>query len=224
MSLDRAPDLGWHHLFVPPDAPPDEQAARGPLVTLLLLHGTGGDEESLLGLGRQVAPAANLLSVRGRSLDEGFPRFFRRYDAIRYDQENIRAEALALGKFVRDASVRYGFDPGGLVAVGYSNGANIALATLAYDPGALAAAVLLRAVMPLDEPPPAELAGVPVLLVSGQRDPYEPHARGVAPYLQQAGADVQQMLLPTGHDLTRDDLLLTRDFIDAFANGRQAET
>jgi phospholipase/carboxylesterase len=221
MSVDRTPPaLGWHHVFVPPYAQPDDQAAP---VTLLLLHGTGGDEEPLLGLGRQVAPAANLLSVRGRSLDEGFPRFFRRFEAVRYDQENIRSEALALGRFVRDAAARYGFDPAGLVALGYSNGANIALAMLAYDPEALAAAVLLRSVMPLDDPPATELAGVPVLVLAGQRDPYQAHARTVAPYLRAAGADVQEMLLSAGHDLTRDDLLLAKDFVDAFASGLRGE-
>lgn len=198
-------DLGWIHRFVPA-SPRQGSQQDAPALTLLLLHGTGGDETSLLGLGEEVAPHANLLSVRGRSLSEGLPRFFRRYSAVSYDQDDIEREAGALATFTRAAAGRYNFAPSGVVAVGYSNGANIALAVLAFHPSALAGAALLRAVMPLDDPPEADLSGTPLLLLSGARDPYAPHAARLAPYLRQAGAAVEEAMLSAGHELIDEDL------------------
>lgn len=221
-----APDLGWLHRYVPVDTLPGPaaEAAKGAppagSMTLLLLHGTGGDENSLFGLGRLVAPGANLLSVRGRMLDEGVPRFFRRFSATSYDQENIVEEARALGEFARRAAATYGFDPAALVALGYSNGANIALATLAYDPGAFGAAVLLRAVMPLERPPAVDLGGKPILLLTGERDPYAPHARSVAPYLLASGAAVDEVTVAAGHELVEEDVKRVTDWLATF--GRQA--
>jgi len=204
-SDQPATELGWHHYF---------QGGPGTL-TLLLLHGTGGDEHQLTGLARQVAPTAGLLGVRGRSLDEGFPRFFRRFDAVTYDQEQLASEADALAAFGAAASERYGIEPGTLVALGYSNGANIALATLLRNPGAFAGAALLRPVMALAEPPTPDLSGTPVLVLSGQRDPYSAHADDIAPHLRGCGADVEEHLLPAGHELTEGDLVLLDDWLSA---------
>jgi phospholipase/carboxylesterase len=209
-AVDR---LGWVHRFAPGEGsmPAGDPAAAGGLaptddLTLLLLHGTGGDETSLLELGREVAPAANLLSVRGRSLEEGAPRFFRRFSATRYDQAHLASEAAALADFVGAAADRYGFGRGGLVALGYSNGANIAIAALTLRPGALAGAILLRPVMPFESPPSADLAGVPVLVTRGRRDPYGPLSEPVAPYLRSLGAAVVEEVIEAGHELTRRDL------------------
>lgn len=221
-----APDLGWLHRYVPAGADAEAAgaaAASEPLpgdVTLLLLHGTGGDENSLMGIGRLVAPTANLLSVRGRSLDEGSPRFFRRFSATSYDQENLIFEARALGAFARSAADTYGIDPRRLVAVGYSNGANIALATLAYDPDAFAGAVLLRAVMALEEPPVVALGGKPILLLTGERDPYAPHARDVAPYLKRSGARLEEIKVAAGHELVEEDVRRVSDWLATFARER----
>ncbi len=198
-----APELGWHHFF---------QGGPG-AQTLLLLHGTGGDEHQLTGLARQVAPTASLLGVRGRSLDEGFPRFFRRFDAVTYDQQQLASEADALATFAAAASERYGVKPGTLVALGYSNGANIALATLLRNPGAFAGAALLRPVMALAEPPTPDLSGTPVLVLSGKRDPYSAHAGAIAPHLRGCGAAVAEHLLPAGHELTETDLVLVDDWL-----------
>ncbi len=221
-----APGLAWLHRYVPAPEAGEAQGAAADVppgtLTLLLLHGTGGDENSLVGLGRLVAPAANLLAVRGRSLDEGAPRFFRRFSATSYDQENIVAEARALGEFTRQAATVYGFEPRGLVALGYSNGANIALATLALDPGAFAGAVLLRAVMPLEEPPTVELAGKPVLLLSGARDPYAPHAVGVGPYLRGAGAEFEEVTIGAGHELVEEDVRRVSDWLASFGRAAAA--
>lgn len=218
MTNAPAPGLAWVHRYVP--APDLGAGAKAPVppgtVTLLLLHGTGGDENSLVGLGRLVAPGANLLAVRGRSLDEGTPRFFRRFGPTSYDQENIVAEAVALGEFTRRAAATYGFSPRGLAALGYSNGANIALATLAYDPDAFAAAVLLRAVMPLEQPPAARFGGKPVLLLTGARDPYAPHARDVGPYLRKGGAALEELTVAAGHELVEEDVRRVTDWLTSF--------
>lgn len=202
---DPTHGLGWHHLY---------QGGPGE-TTLLLLHGTGGDERQLLGLARQVAPHAGLLGVRGRSLDEGFPRFFRRFDAVTYDQEQLASEADALAVFARSAADRYGFDRRRLVALGYSNGANIALATLLRVPDAFGGAALLRPVMALERPPTPDLSGVSVLVLSGRHDPYAAHAGTIAPHLRTCGAAVEEHVLPGGHDLSEQDLVLLDDWLGA---------
>lgn len=188
-------DFGWVHRYVP---------GHGGL-TLLLLHGSGGDETSLLSFGRRVAPEAKLLSVRGRSLDEGSPRFFRRFGPLTYDQDDLIHEADALAQFVRDAAGFYGFDRDRLVALGYSNGANVALASLAFNPDAYGGAVLLRPVMVLEHPPVIDVKGLSVLVVHGQQDPFLPHAGSVVPYLRRSGAEVREETLSAGHGLSEQD-------------------
>ena len=196
-------DMDWiHHL----------ERGSGDL-TLLLLHGTGGNEKQLLELGRQVAPTANLLGVRGRSLDEGFPRYFRRFSATEYDQAQIVSEADALAQFVGDAAQNYGLDPAKVVALGYSNGANIALATLLRQPKALAGAALLRPVMPLDDPPAPDLAGLPVMLLHGAHDPYAPHGQNVGPLLRELGANLTERRLNAGHELSGQDVQLLQEWL-----------
>lgn len=198
------PDLKWiHHL---------ERGAQNR--TLLLLHGTGGDERSLLDLGRRLAPGANLLSVRGRSLEEGFPRFFRRFSAVQYDQPHLNAEADALADFVGAAAAHYGLDPVAVTALGYSNGANIALAALVRRPGTLAGAALLRPVMALEHPPQPDLSGVRVLALHGARDPFLPHAAALGPYLRGLGTDLTEQTLNAGHELSPQDLGLTAAWLN----------
>ncbi|MGY4486996.1 putative esterase [Bradyrhizobium sp. LM3.2] len=136
---------------------------------LLLLHGTGGDENDLLGLGKMISPGSALLSPRGRVLEHGMPRFFRRLGEGVFDEEDVRRRALELSDFVADARQRYGL--AAPVAVGFSNGANIAAALLLLEPDVLAGAILLRAMVPLSAPPKAELAGKPVLLLVRARRP-----------------------------------------------------
>jgi len=199
-----ATDGSFIHVYEPgdPGAP-----------TVLLLHGTGGNEQSLLGFGRQAAPDWNLLAVRGRSLEEGFPRFFRRFSATRYDQEHLAAEADALAAFLKEAADRYGFPAAAIWALGYSNGANIGVATLARNPGSLRGAALLRGVMPFAEPPAADLSGRSVLLLHGRDDPYGVIAGQLAPWLRSSGADVREHTLATGHGLTKEDVTLSSGWL-----------
>lgn len=182
---------------------------------LLLLHGTGGDENDLLGLGEAVAPGAPLLSPRGKVLERGMPRFFRRLSEGVFDEDDVRLRADELADFVEAARRRYGI--GAPVALGYSNGANIAAAMMLLRPQVLAGAVLLRAMVPLAVPPPADLAGKPVLIVSGDRDPIIPaaNAAGLAAQLSAAGATVSHRTLPLGHGLSQMDMALVREWLAA---------
>ncbi|RZK95567.1 MAG: alpha/beta hydrolase, partial [Methylobacterium sp.] len=158
--------LGLTHRFVPATAPG--------LPPLLLLHGTGGDETDLLPLGRTLLPGAALLSPRGAVLENGMPRFFRRLAEGVFDEADLRRRAADLAGFIAEARTAYGL--AAPVAVGFSNGANIAAALLLLHPGVLAGAVLLRPMVPLRETPPVDLAGRPVLMLSGAADPIVPAA------------------------------------------------
>jgi phospholipase/carboxylesterase len=179
---------------------------------LLLLHGTGGDENDLVPLGRAVAPGAALLSPRGQVLEHGMPRFFRRLAEGVFDEDDVHRRAVELADFVDDARARYGL--AAPVALGYSNGANIAAAVLLLRPQALSGAMLLRAMVPLREPPRADLAGKPVLIVSGAQDPIAPpdNAARLADVLRQSGAAVEHRVLRAGHPLSNADVALARDW------------
>jgi phospholipase/carboxylesterase len=180
---------------------------------LLLLHGTGGDENDLLPLGRAVAAGAPLLSARGPVLEHGMRRFFRRLDEGVFDEDDVRRRANDLAEFVVAARSRYGL--AAPIALGYSNGANIAAAVLLLRPDVLAGAVLLRAMVPLQQAPTTDLAGKPVLIVSGTSDPIIPadNSARLATMLQQAGAEVQHRVLPVGHQLSQADLTLTKAWV-----------
>jgi len=185
---------------------------------LLLLHGTGGDENDLLGLGKMISPGSALLSPRGRVLEHGMPRFFRRLAEGVFDEDDVRRRALELGDFVADARKQYGI--AAPVAVGFSNGANIAAALLLLKPDVLAGAILLRAMVPLSDPPKTdllkpELGGKPILLLSGQSDPIVPatNSAKLAALLSEAGARVDHKVLPAGHQLSQADVTLARNWI-----------
>lgn len=198
-------DLSFTHRFVPGnrrEAPP-----------ILLLHGTGGDENDLLPLGQAMAPGAPLLSVRGKVLEHGMPRFFRRLAEGVFDEDDVRRRAGELSDFVAAARGRYGI--AAPVALGYSNGANIAAAVLLLRPQVLAGAILLRAMVPLSQPPQADLTGNPVLIVSGQRDPIIPanNAAKLAAQLADAGANVEHRVLPVGHQLSQADLTIGKEWM-----------
>ena len=181
---------------------------------LLLLHGTGGDENDLLPLGRLLAPGAALLSPRGKVSEGGAPRFFRRLAEGVFDEDDVRRRADELADFIREARAAY--DLAAPIAVGFSNGANIAAALLYRQPDALAGAVLLRAMVPLPEAPAHGLAGRPVLILSGSMDPIVPeeNASRLAAVLGQAGADVEHRVLPIGHGLSQADVNLSKQWLD----------
>lgn len=190
---------------------PATVAGRAPL---LLLHGTGGNEEDLLPLGRLVAPGAALLSPRGAVLENGMPRFFRRLAEGVFDEDDLRRRTDDLAAFLREAMQGYGIPAP--VALGFSNGANIAASLLLRHPGLLAGAALLRAMTPFADPAAGSLEGTPVLLLSGASDPIVPAANSarLAAKLRAAGAAVTQETLPVGHGLTQMDVALTRRWLE----------
>jgi phospholipase/carboxylesterase len=199
-------ELSHLHRFVP--------ATSSGKPPILLLHGTGGDENDLLPFGQTVAPGAALLSPRGKVLEGGMPRFFRRLTEGVFDEEDVRRRANELADFVQDARDAYGIDAP--IAVGFSNGANIAAAMLQLRPEILAGAVLLRAMVPLKEEPEVNLDGKPVLILSGSTDPIVPawNSARLATTLKAAGAAVDHRTLPAGHGLSQADVSITKTWLD----------
>jgi phospholipase/carboxylesterase len=192
---------------------PGTQPASRPL---LILHGTGGNESDLLPLAKMISPGAPLLSPRGKVLEHGMPRFFRRLAEGVFDEEDVRSRAHELADFVEAARKDYELAPP--VALGYSNGANIAAAVLLLRPQALAGGMLLRAMAPLQSSGAAGgLEGKAVLIASGARDPIATPANAarLKAMLEQAGAQVDHRIVPGGHELSRDDVDLARTWLQA---------
>ncbi|MEX2182707.1 MAG: alpha/beta hydrolase [Gemmatimonadaceae bacterium] len=189
--------------------------------TLLLLHGTGADEDDLIPLGDLLDPGANLLSPRGQVLENGMPRFFRRLAEGVFDLEDLTARTQQLADFVAAAAAMYAFDAAGVTAVGFSNGANIAAAMLLLRPGTVRQAVLLRAMVPLTPATSPDLAGTRVFLAAGRHDPIIPPANSdaLAAMLRSAGAAVTVRWSDAGHQLRRDDVDAARDWMRASAPG-----
>ncbi len=205
-------DADFVYRFVPAETG-DEASAP----TLLLLHGTGGNENQMLGLGRQLAgPGYHLLSPRGKVLEGGHtPRFFRRLAEGVFDEADIVRRAHELAEFVHLSATRHGFDAGRVLALGYSNGANIAGAVLLLCPRTLAGAALLRPMLPLTPKTLPDLSDIPVLTCSGKHDPIVPTdnvARLIA-LLQESKARVQSSWYAGGHELADVDLEATRQWL-----------
>ena len=193
------------HQFVPGSSPR----------TLLLLHGTGGNERDLIPLGRDLDANASLLSPRGKVLENGMPRFFRRLAEGVFDLEDLKYRTNELADFVTATAQEYGFALDNLVAVGYSNGANIAASMLLLRPGIMYAAILFRAMVPLHPEKLPDLSRAQVWIGAGDQDPIVPasEAKRLAELFRRAGADVTIDFTDTGHGLTNDDLEATRNWL-----------
>jgi phospholipase/carboxylesterase len=202
-------DLGFIHRFVPGSGATSR--------VLLLLHGTGGDENDLLSLGRSLDPDAALLSPRGKVLENGQPRFFRRLAEGVFDEEDVVRRANELADFINSASASYQFAPQSLTAVGYSNGANIAAAVLLLRPETIASAILLRSMVPLRAVAAPQLTEQRVLISLGELDPIVPVAEGerLAQLLRSGGANVTLAVARAGHNLVPQDISAARDWLSA---------
>jgi phospholipase/carboxylesterase len=183
--------------------------------TLLLLHGTGGNERDLIPLGQELDPNAALLSPRGKVLENGMPRFFRRLAEGVFDLEDLKYRTNELADFVAAAAQHYGFASDNVVAVGYSNGANIAASILLLRPKILSAAILFRAMVPLIPERQPNLSSIRVWIGAGAHDPIIPtsETNALAELLRNDGADVTIRYFQTGHQLTRDDVDAARDWL-----------
>jgi phospholipase/carboxylesterase len=200
-----ARELGFAHRFFPGESD----------VTLLLLHGTGGGEDDLVPLGRELAPRAAMLSPRGKVSEYGAARFFRRLAEGVFDHEDLVRRTHELADFVEAASQQYGFNPSKVVAAGYSNGANIAASLMLLHPGLLRAAVLFRAMVPFEPEESPDLSGMPVSLAAGRRDQMIPpqNAERLAEILTEAGADLDLRWRDTGHALTYEEVAEVKDWL-----------
>jgi phospholipase/carboxylesterase/glyoxalase family protein len=205
-----AQNLGYVHRFVP-------AAPAGSGRTLLLLHGTGGDENDLLELGRRLSPNAALLSPRGNVLERGMPRFFRRLAEGVFDLEDLTFRTQELADFVEAASATYGFDAGKVFAVGYSNGANIAASILLLRPRTLAGAILFRPMVPFVPESLPDLTGKPVFLAAGRYDPIVPpdNTEQLAALLRRCDADVTLRWQDGSHALSGEEIEAARMWLAA---------
>ncbi|MFC0213454.1 alpha/beta hydrolase [Paenibacillus chartarius] len=197
--------------------------------TLLLLHGTGGTEQDLLPLAQYLSPASGVLSVRGNVLENGMPRFFRRLAEGVFDEEDLVFRTKELNEFLDEAAAQYGFNRSSLVAVGYSNGANIAGSLLFHYEGALRGAVLHHPMVPLRGLKLPSLAGVPVFIGAGHNDPIcrPEETEELAGLLRGAGADVDIHWERAGHQLTRTEVAaasewFARQFVPGGPSGGEA--
>jgi phospholipase/carboxylesterase len=184
--------------------------------TLLLLHGTGGNERDLIPLGQELDPNAALLSPRGKTLENGMPRFFRRLAEGVFNLEDLQKRTHELADFVTSAAQHYKIDIKRIVAVGYSNGANIAASVLLLRPEILSAAILFRAMVPLIPETTPDLSATRVLISEGDQDPIVSAAEAgrLAGLLRTAGADVTISFVQSGHELTSDDVDLAREWLN----------
>jgi predicted esterase len=203
-------ELKFTHVYVKPST-----LAGAAAPTLLMLHGTGGNEHDLLPLARELAPASGVLSPRGQVLERGMPRFFRRLAEGVFDLEDLQRRTHELADFIAQAAGAYGFNPRTVVAAGFSNGANIAGSLLLLRPDVLAGAMLFRAMVPIVPEPLPKLPKTPVFLASGERDPMvsRDETERLAALLTASGADVTRVWQPAGHELTDNDVAQARDWL-----------
>lgn len=210
--------LGFVHRYLPPG-----EGELAGATTLLLLHGTGGDEHDLLPLGRALLPGAGLLSPRGKVLERGAPRFFRRLAEGVFDQEDLARRTEELAEFIQAATRAYGLARDGVVAVGFSNGANIAASLLLRRPGILRGAVLLSPMVPFEPESLPDLAGTDVFIGAGRADPLVParETERLAELLRRAGADVAVHWGPGGHAVTETEVAAAREWIGRCLTARR---
>lgn len=199
--------LGFRYRFEPGDA--DR--------TLLLLHGTGADENDLIPLGRGVEPRAKLLSPRGRVMEQGMPRFFRRFAEGVLDIDDLKERTHELAGFVAAARTEHELDTSNVVGLGYSNGANIEASLLLLHPQILSAAILLRPMFPYEPDERPDLTGLPVLIASGRNDPLIPmdQPQRLAAMLKDFGADVDLRWSDGGHPLGQEEVAGVKQWISS---------
>jgi phospholipase/carboxylesterase len=199
------PGLDFVHEFVP------GSSKR----TLLLLHGTGGNERDLIPLGREIDPTAAFLSPRGKVLENGMPRFFHRLAEGIFDEEDLKRRTHELADFVDAAAKHYEFAADQVVAVGYSNGANIAASLLLLRPETLRAAILFRAMVPIVPEKLPDLSLLRVWIGAGNHDPIIPtsETQRLVELLRGAGTDVTIRFFDAGHNLTNDEIEIARDWL-----------
>ena len=201
-------DLGFIHRFVPA-----EDSVSGE--TLVVLHGTGGDENDLIGIGQAIAPGAAILSPRGNVLENGAPRFFRRLAEGVFDPKEVRSRAEELVRFIRAAVITYRLDPTRVFALGYSNGANVASTVMFVEPGILQGAILFRPMLVYEPTEKNDLTGSAVFISAGRMDPIVPTAsvERLAELFELAHAEVTLKWQLVGHNLVPSEVNEAADWL-----------
>ena len=208
-------DLDFIHRFVPPNS-----NAKEAKQTLLLLHGTGGNEDDLIPLGKELAPNASILSVRGKVLENGMPRFFRRLEEGVFDIEDLKIRTDELAEFIVKSSSAYMFDAESVIAVGYSNGANIAASLLLRRPEVLAGAILFRAMVPFIPTVMPDLSKKSIILLEGLYDPIvsKAEAESLLEIFTKTQSSVTLKWQNSGHNLTQEDIVAAKKWLESNSN------
>jgi phospholipase/carboxylesterase len=218
-------NLNFIHRFIPSSKNSEEKyddysndkdnlISKNP-ATLLLLHGTGGNEDDLIPLGRLIYPNANLLSPRGKVLEHGMPRFFKRLAEGVFDIEDLKFRTQELAKFVNEASLQYSFDLSKTIAVGFSNGANIAASLLLLYPQVIAGAVLFRPMIPIIPNNLPNLSEKKIVILSGQYDHIvsKKQAEDLFSLLKKTDTKVTIQWQESGHEITQDDVQIAKKWL-----------
>jgi len=218
-------NLNFIHRFIPSSKSSNEKdddystdeynsVSKSP-ATLLLLHGTGGNEDDLLPLGRMIYPNANLLSPRGKVLEHGMSRFFKRLAEGIFDIKDLKFRTQELAKFVNEASLQYSFDLSKTIAVGFSNGANIGASLLLLYPQVIAGAVLFRPMIPIIPNNLPDLSEKKIVILSGQYDPIvsKKQAEDLFSLLKKTDAKVSIKWQASGHEITQDDVQIAKKWL-----------
>ena len=208
-------DLDFIHRFVPTNSNVKEAK-----LTLLLLHGTGGNEDDLIPLGKELAPNASILSVRGKVLENGMPRFFRRLEEGVFDMEDLKIRTDELAEFIVKSSSAYMFDAESVIAVGYSNGANIAASLLLRRPEVLAGAILFRAMVPFIPTVMPDLSKKSIILLEGLYDPIvsKAEAESLLEIFTKTQSSVTLKWQNSGHNLTQEDIVAAKKWLESNSN------
>jgi predicted esterase len=208
-------DLDFIHRFVSPNSNAKESE-----LTLLLLHGTGGNEDDLIPLGKELAPNASILSVRGKVLENGMPRFFRRLEEGVFDMEDLKIRTDQLAEFIVKSSSAYMFDAESVIAVGYSNGANIAASLLLRRPEVLAGAILFRAMVPFIPTVMPDLSKKSIILLEGLYDPIvsKAEAESLLEIFSKTQSSVTLKWQNSGHNLTQEDIVAAKKWLESNSN------
>lgn len=212
--MDKKPhQLGFIHRFIPSNR--KEAKAKTPLATLLLLHGTGGNEEDMIPLGHEIAPEAAILSPRGKVLEAGMPRFFRRLAEGVFDIEDLKFRTNELADFIENASKLYSFDLEYMIAVGYSNGANIASSLLLLHSEILSTAILFRPMVPFIPDTLPNLISKNIFICAGEWDPIVPrqNTENLFDIFKKTHANVSIYWQKSGHELGQEEILSAKEWL-----------
>jgi phospholipase/carboxylesterase len=201
-------DIGFIHRFLPAE---DKASAE----TLVVLHGTGGDENDLIGIGQAVAPCAAILSPRGNVLENGAPRFFKRLAEGVFDREEVRSRGEELSRFIRAAISKYGLNPERVFALGYSNGANVASTVMFIEPGLFRGAIMFRPMVVFEPDEHPDLSGAGIFISAGRMDPIVPtkSVERLAELFEASRAEVTLKWQQAGHNLLPSEVRDAADWL-----------